>query len=108
MGRARKPIDLARVERLAAAGATDQEIARKVGVSEATLKIRAREALDRGRARFRVLLRRLQLRAALRGSVPMLIFLGKNFLGQSDRETIVRGEPLEVVEQVIFPRAVGE
>ena len=34
----------------------------------------------------KVSLRRAQLAAAMAGSVPMMIFLGKNYLGQSDKK----------------------
>src|SRR5262245_39095694 len=94
-GRPRLQIDLAAVEKLAALGATDQEIAALLDISlrsVARLKRSAayQEAYERGRARARVKLRRWQWQLAAKGNVAMLIFLGKAILGQ--RETGPIGE----------------
>lgn len=104
-GRPTRPLDLAMIQKLAQFGLTVSEIAEVVGVSERTLHRRSGVALRRGRARLNISLRRLQLRAARRGSVPMLIWLGKVYLGQTDRQEIIRGERVRVVEEVLFPRA---
>jgi DNA-directed RNA polymerase specialized sigma24 family protein len=70
------------VGQLARLGFTDREIAYICGCSERTLRYRCRNALDWGRSRMQLSLRRLQWRAAKRGSVRMLIWLGKIYLGQ--------------------------
>ena len=41
--------------------------------------------IKRGRARLRKSLRRAQIRSALSGNSTMLVWLGKQYLGQSDR-----------------------
>lgn len=66
-GRPRKPLDLDRVERLAAFGCTIGEVASVLEVSSRTLLRRAKPALERGRAKMTISLRRAQLRAARRG-----------------------------------------
>jgi len=100
----RKPIalDLKQVERLAEIGCTDQEIAHVLGVSEAHVQRRAREALNKGRAQLRQSLRRKQIELAKKGSVPMLIWLGKQYLGQRDRQDVSYSkEKLKVVERIV-------
>lgn len=102
MARRRIEINHLLVERLAAIGCTDEEIAAVCGVGEATIQRRARAALDRGRARLRRCLRRKQVQLALRGNVNLLIWLGKQYLGQGDRQDVVHtGEELRVVERIV-------
>lgn len=104
MGKAaQKAIDGEQVRRMAAIGCTDREIALVLGVSEATLRRRCRAALDAGRTRLRRSLRRKQWEVARNGSVPMLIWLGKQYLGQSDRQEVLHGERVAVVEEVVWP-----
>jgi len=99
-----KPIDLEQVRRMAACGCTDREIAFILGVSENLLRRKARQALDQGRAQLQKSLRRKQLEMARRGSVPMLIWLGKQYLGQRDRQDILQTQrTVEIVEQVVWP-----
>jgi len=99
-----KPIDLEQVRRMAACGCTDREIAYILGVSEALLRRKARQALDQGRAQLQKSLRRKQLEMARRGSVPMLIWLGKQYLGQRDRQDVLQTQrTVEIVEQVVWP-----
>jgi len=43
------------------------------------------EYLTKGRAEQKMRLRQLQWKSAEKGNVSMLIFLGKNILGQQDR-----------------------
>lgn len=107
MARQRKAVDEKLVERLAAIGCTDREIATLLEVSENLLRRRCRAALDRGRTRLKKSLRRKQIELARKGNVPMLIWLGKQYLGQSDRQTIQQAQRVEVVEEVVFPDAGG-
>jgi hypothetical protein len=89
-----KPIDLATVERLASIACTDEEMAAVLDVSVDTLWRRKRddaefrEFLERGKGKGRATLRRLQWQRATGGSDTMLIWLGKNLLGQTDRAEI--------------------
>jgi hypothetical protein len=89
-GRPRKDVDVALVEKLAQIACTDAEIAAICGVSLDTFKRRKdeqdfAELLERARASGRGSLRRMQWQAASSGSVPMMIFLGKNLLHQRDK-----------------------
>lgn len=106
MARTPKKIDHELVECLAAIGCTDREIAMISGTSEATVQRRCRRALDQGRARLRRSLRRKQVQLALKGNVKMLIWLGKQYLDQRDRQDVAHsGEELKVVERIVTDRA---
>jgi hypothetical protein len=89
----RKPvkIDLTDVEKLAALHCTHQEMADWFGVSLRTIASRLKrrefaEAMQRGRARAHISLRRCQMKIVEGGSSAMAIWMGKQFLGQ--RETV--------------------
>jgi hypothetical protein len=84
-----KYIDLEELRKLANIGATQREIAHWFGLSvkriEQLLKQpKYRQVYDTGRAQFHVSLRRTQVEKALAGNVTMLIWLGKQELGQKD------------------------
>lgn len=78
------PIPAKEVYRLAKDGAKNTEIAEYFGVSPDTIERRFAGELRKGRAARNVSLRRLQLRAAEQGNATMLIWLGKQYLDQSD------------------------
>ncbi len=87
----RKPvnIDLEQVEKLAAIQCTEVEIASVLGVSVRTIERRKQqpdfaEAMDRGKARGRVSLRRNLWSLANKGQPAANIFLAKNLLGYKD------------------------
>jgi hypothetical protein len=89
-GRPAVKLDPRQVEALCQVHATDEEIAAHFNISERTLyrmkqKPFWRKLFDRGRADGRISLRRAQWREALRGSPSMLIWLGKQLLGQKER-----------------------
>lgn len=81
-------IDENTVHELAFNGNTDTDIARIVGCSTDTLNRRFQDTLDLARAERRAELRSLQWAAARKGDRTMLVWLGKNELDQSDRQTI--------------------
>lgn len=73
------------VYKLAAIGSTNTEIARWFGIEEQTLRYNFSEILQKGREDVKQSLRMAQLKLALSGNAVMLIWLGKNLLGQSDQ-----------------------
>src|SRR5216684_1825751 len=86
-GRPRKHVDLEMVGRLASIQCTHAEIASALGISVDTLT-RDRhfaEVYKRGAESGRKSLRRMQFESALKGNVTMMIWLGKQYLGQSDQ-----------------------
>lgn len=84
MARPRKKIDADQVQKLAALALTTEEIGAVLGCSADTLERRFAGALKDGRLRFRASLKRLQFRAAQKGSAALLIWLGKVYLGQRE------------------------
>lgn len=97
-GRPRKVIDPETIRELAYNGNTDTDIGRIVGCSDQHLINHYRDVIDDARAELRNDLRIAQVKCALKGDRQMLIWLGKQYLDQSDR-TITDGsfEPIEVI-----------
>jgi len=112
-GRPPVQLDLRQVEELARIGCTEQDMAAVLGVSVDTIQRRKRSCdefcgvIEKGQASLRNSLRRLQVKKALEGNVTMLIWLGKQLLGQSDRHDIEHSggeEPVKIVEIIRYPR----
>lgn len=83
-------LDMKRLEAFAEMGCTNKEMAAALGVSERTIDSRRRSiafrtVIERGDARGTMSLRRKQMSMALSGDRTMLIWLGKQRLGQKDR-----------------------
>ena len=75
------------VYKLATIGSNDREIARWFDMNEETLRYNFKDVLEKGREDLKQSLRMAQIKAALGGNVTMMIWLGKNILGQSDNPT---------------------
>jgi len=88
MGRPKKPIDPKMVQDLASIGCKTTEIATMLEVSVHTLDRRFAQEMAKGRENLKMSLRRWQLEAAKKGNVTMLIWLGKQMLGQQDSTRI--------------------
>jgi|SRR5579863_3912447 len=88
-GRPKKFVDLEMVERLAHIQCTHTEIASALGISVDTLTRHRQfaEVYKRGAEGGRKSLRRMQFESANKGNVVMQIWLGKQYLGQSDHVT---------------------
>jgi hypothetical protein len=72
------------VYKLAALGCSNNEIARWFDIDENTLTYNFSETIAKGKDDLKNSLRRAQIKLALGGNAVMLIWLGKNLLGQSD------------------------
>lgn len=83
-GKTRRVVFPNDVYRLANIGCTDREIALWFDMSESTLRYNFSEILEKGREDLKQSLRRAQLKLALNGNAVMLIWLGKNILGQQE------------------------
>ena len=102
-GQPPKEISLAEVVKLRNVGCTDEEIASILGVHVHTLQARKRDpeflaAYEKGWNEGKVSLRRAQLRLAQKGNATMQIWLGKQILGQVDKQehTGANGGPIDV------------
>jgi hypothetical protein len=89
-------VDPETVYKLALMGATNVEIAEWYGVTEQSIRYRFNEYLTKARSSLKIKLRRAQLKVAIENeSVPMLIWLGKQLLSQS--ENVVGAESEKVL-----------
>jgi hypothetical protein len=84
-GRPKIEIDYVAVEKLANIQCTQEEIASFLGISSRTLlrDEKFKELFAKGRENGKMSLRRIQWKHAEK-SVPMAIWLGKQYLGQKD------------------------
>jgi len=88
-GRKRVNMNPAELEKLCALQCTDEEIAAWFGVSTRTIERRRKvvqfaEAMERGKAKGKISLRRNLWRLCSQGNVAAAIFLSKNLLGYRD------------------------
>jgi hypothetical protein len=93
LGRPPLPLDVEELRRIARTGATQQEIAARLGMSVDTLERRlkdpeVRALVDKAHAEVKVSLRAKQIELALAGDRTMLVWLGKQMLGQKDRQEV--------------------
>lgn len=86
-GENRKVVPPDDVYKLAALGCTDKEICDFFGIQRDTLQYNFSEYITRAQADLKHRLRRAQIKLALEGNAVMLIWLGKNLLGQQDQPT---------------------
>ena len=106
MARPRKEIDMEKVKRMCGIMCTAEEVASVLEISVDTLDRRLKEEFDCGYAEFfkrysgtgKVSLRRWQFEAAKKGSNAMLIWLGKQYLGQTDKSEIYSKDPEEKIK----------
>src|SRR6266567_2796450 len=102
-------INLGELEKLAALQCTDEEMAGWFGISTRTIERRRKsrifaETIERGRSKGRISLRRSQLKILQDGSATMGIWLGKQYLGQTDEVNINTNAQIAMV---IVPTAVA-
>jgi hypothetical protein len=100
-------IDLGELEKLSALHCTDEEVAAWFGVSTKTVERRRKvrkfsDTMARGRAKGKISLRRMQLRLAEEGNPALAIWLGKQYLGQSDQ--VQHAYDLSVTTCIGIPR----
>lgn len=83
-------IDVEQLEKLCALQATDEEVAAWFNVSTRTIERRRKQAkfcevMERGKARGRLSIRRAQMKMLESGNATMGVWLGKQYLGQTDQ-----------------------
>lgn len=96
VARPKKQIDEATVRKLAEIHCTVEEIASVVGCSKDTLERRFSELIEEGKAEGKSSLRRMQWGAAEKGNTAMLIWLGKQLLGQKDTASPFGDNPASI------------
>jgi hypothetical protein len=102
VGRPRFVLDYDTIEKYAMMQFTDYEIAAWIEMSDEGFRKRKLAddelvgAIKRGRAKGCGSLRREQYKKAMAGDGTALIWMGKNYLGQSDKQDIKTSEPITV------------
>jgi hypothetical protein len=98
MARPLKKINGKQVKKLAGFGLTPDEIAVVMNCSRDTLDRRFADVIKQGHERRNSSLRRKQYQVAMTGNVGMLIWLGKQYMGQRDRNELTGqdGQPLQL------------
>ena len=101
MSRKPVPIDLDELEKLAAMHCTQDEVASWFGISQpAICKKLQREPFksrwERGWSKGNISLRRAQMQQAEQGNGTMLVWLGKQWLGQRDTQRLEHSGSIEV------------
>lgn len=105
-------ITVSRVESIAEKGADTDDIGRSLGLTpNEWKKLRIdqpelEEAIHRGRARLRITILSYQFEKAQMGDAKMLVWLGKQFLGQSEKtgdqkESVSFDKEKEIVRKAI-------
>lgn len=87
-----------KIEKLASYGLNNKEIADALGYDDSTLLRHFEKNLIKGRVMLKEKLKRKQISVALQGNVVMLIWLGKQYLGQAEK-TEESGEYKIIVER---------
>ena len=92
-------IDTKQVVKLASYGCTIREVANFIGSSEDLIKKSYSQFITKGKDEGKIRLRKLQWTAAEKGNVPMLIWLGKQVLGQTDKQELTEVKP---IDEIVF------
>lgn len=103
-GRPKIEINWEDVRKLSLLQCTQNEIASFLGVSVDTL-LRRKEFCElhkKGMEEGRMSLRRLQWKKAQEGNTTMLIWLGKQYLGQSDKQELTGKDGKALVPDIKF------
>ena len=89
-GRPKKVIDMVQVEKLASIGCTHEEICAVIGCCKDTLYAQDvfSTVYKKGQDEGKMSLRHMQWQKAKAGHPGMLIWLGKQYLGQADKQEV--------------------
>ena len=90
-------IDPDKVKMLASFGCTYLEIGKYFAVNEALIRKKYRTEYEQGKEEMKLSLRQLQWKHAGQGNTALLIFLGKNYLNQTDKSQVDHTNNLELV-----------
>ena len=86
-----------KVKLLASFGCSYIEIGKYFGCSEGVIRKRFKTEYEQGREEMKLSLRQMQWKNAQQGNTALLIFLGKNFLNQTDKSQVDHTNNLELV-----------
>ena len=100
VGRPRLNIDGEKISKWISYGATVKEIADVENCSEDHIHKVFRENITKGKAERNMRLRKAQIELALSGNCSMLIWLGKQYLGQKDSGIAPMRMPISGIQMV--------
>ncbi len=109
-GRKQVEIDLTTVEKLSVLQCSDEELGAVCGVSARTIRKRRKDpqfaaAINVGRAKGRISVRRAQMRLLEAGNPTMAVWLGKQLLGQREVTPVeltgANGQPVQIAVEVL-------
>ena len=106
MARPKLDIDPEQVRKLAAIDCSYEEMASILNCDPKTLSNRFSQAIKEGRDHGKMSLKRKQYEVAMGGNTTMLIWLGKQRLGQTDKQAIVQANmtsdamPVELQDKI--------
>jgi len=101
MARPKKIIDEDLISELSGLHCSIEEISRVVGVSPATLKRNYKPAINRGTDWLKTSLKRKQFKTAMQGNIKMLIWLGIQYLSQSNKKRRDDKLELTIIKKVV-------
>ena len=104
MGRHKKPVDEEKLVLLASLGLTIPECAAVLECSHDSIERNYLEMYHHGKDKCRASIRRKQIELAQAGNPTMLIWLGKNLLGQRDQMALTgeNGGAIQAAVTVTF------
>lgn len=108
IGRPPLDIDPAQVEQLAMIDCSYAEMAAVLGCDASTLTRRFAQVIEKGREAGKSSLKRAQFKAAINGNPTMLIWLGKQRLGQADQQHLKIGRLDEMSNDQLKALADGK
>ena len=115
-GRPKIVIDMVLVDNLCQIQCTGEEIASVLKVDYDTLNARIKESTGSGFSDYikvkskggKASLRRMQWKGAQEGNATMLVWLGKQYLGQNDKQEIEHSGKLNLTGELIKKYLKGE
>ena len=108
MARPKTAVDLTMLEALAERGLTQDDCAAVLGISVDTIQRNHRDVYNLGLQKCKASLRRKQFEMALAGNVTMLVWLGKNLLGQSDKYELTGKDGAPLIPDVDREEIIGK
>ena len=98
VGRPKLNIDGKKISKWISYGATVKEIADVENCSEDHIHKVFRDKITKGKAERNMRLRKAQIELALSGNCSMLIWLGKQYLGQKDQPVVPMNMPISGIK----------
>ena len=108
VGRPPIEVDVKLLEAMAERALTQADCAAVMGISVDTIQRRYLEVYERGVQKACASLRKKQFELAIAGNVTMLIWLGKNLLGQKDKTELTGKDGAPLVPDLDREEIIGK